>query len=50
MEQLKLYERPLAAGALPSPGNASLWAPELVSAPSNYRQWAYNGITVPRLG
>ena len=50
IEQLKLYEQPIAAGAPPSPGNASIWAPELASAPHVDRQWAYNDTTCARLG
>ena len=45
IEQLKLYEQPIAAGAPPSPGNASIWASEMASAPRIDRQWAYNGTT-----
>ena len=50
MEQLKLYEQPIAAGAPSSPGNASIWAPELASASRVDRQCAYNGITCACLG
>ena len=45
-QQLKFYDRPLAACAPPSPGNASLWA--LAAAPRVDRQWAYNGFTCAR--
>ena len=48
MEQLKLCNHPLAAGAPPSPGNASICAPELAAAPRVNSQWAYNGITCAR--
>ena len=50
MEQLKLYEQLITAGAAPSPRTASIWAPELASAPRVDRQWAYNGTTCARLG
>ena len=45
MEQLKLHDQPIAAGAPSSPGNASIWASKLASAPRVDRQWAYNGTT-----
>ena len=41
IEQLKLYYQPIAAGAPSSPGNASIWAPELASTPCIDSQWAY---------
>ena len=50
MEQLKLHDQPIAAGAPSSPGNASIWASKLASAPRVDRQWAYNGTTCARLG
>ena len=37
VKQLNLYDQPLAAGALPSPGNASLWAPKLAASPRRTR-------------
>ena len=49
-EQLKLYERPLTAGAPPSPGGASLWASDIAGAPRVDQKWAYNGTTCARLG
>jgi len=42
-EQLKLYERPAAASAAPSPGNSSLWAADIAGTPRVDRQCAYNG-------
>ena len=50
LEQLKLYERPSAASAAPSPGNTSLWASDITGVPRVDRQWAYNGTTCARLG
>ena len=50
MEQLKLYAQPIAACAPSSPGNVSIWAPELASASRVVRPWAYNGPTCARLG
>ena len=49
-EQLKLYERPAATSAAPSPGNFSLRAANIAGAPRIDRQWAYNGTTCARLG
>ena len=49
-DQLKLYERPAAASAAPSPGNSSLWAADIAGALRVDRQWAYNGTTCALLG
>jgi hypothetical protein len=49
-EQLKLYDRPLATGAPPSPGSAAVWATDIAGAPRVDRQWAYNGTHCARLG